>query len=82
MKELFLSPATGCVFRVAIQMLVTEIRLERPRTDLETDTLVHMLGTPIQPYFGPPSLTSSFAAAKPQSLLVLDVEIVDQPETE
>jgi len=37
---------------------------------------------PLQLFHGPPSLTSSFAAAKIKSLLVLDVEIFDQPETE
>jgi hypothetical protein len=42
----------------------------------------HLINNPIKPYSGPPSLTSSFAAAKPQSLLVLDVECIDQPETE
>jgi hypothetical protein len=31
---------------------------------------------------GPPSLTSSYEAAKPESLVLLDVEIADQPETE
>jgi hypothetical protein len=31
---------------------------------------------------GPPSLTSSYEAAKSESLVLLDVEIVDQPETE
>ena len=36
----------------------------------------------LQSFHGPPSLTSSFAAAKTQSLLFFDVVIVDQPETE
>ena len=36
----------------------------------------------LQLFYGPPSLTSSSAAAKIESLLVLDVKFVDQPETE
>ena len=54
-------------------------------TDIRTRwvSIVHVVNIfLIQTCPGPPSLTSSSAAAKAESLLVLDVEIVDQPETE
>jgi hypothetical protein len=68
-------------FRMAINHDVDRDLTKLPPTDTKTPTSPrgqHL----IQPCFGPPSLTSSFAAAKPESLLVLTVECIDQPETE
>ena len=41
-----------------------------------------MVDIPLYLFHGPPSPTSSLASDKTESLLVFDVEIVDQPETE
>ena len=78
---MYITIARKCILHMLIHHGIDRDLTKRSPTD--ANTLSSPQGQhPVQPCFGPPSLTSSFAAAKPQSLLVLTVECIDQPKTE